>query len=495
MAGTEELDRARFYKEKQEYLDARQAYEGILNAASAEVPLPEVMRSNYSVQGLGHERAATDRWVVENHPELSEAAATLVREEREYLALDEPVANHGQGNCSIVQYTAAKFYEYAALAEMLYKLATDEQFRSNVGAQLGESLKQAVESGGWFSDLAIMFGSAMSAEGRAITGVLSEEHAEFNRELDEAGRAAASRTANRIGDYFGNKWKEFKQAWEECGLANAVAKTGIDGLFLVGEIVIGGVAFRGVRFAYRLTREGFHKVDIISVQSGKTVGTASWSTNAIEGKYGKPNDNHVGVSLPDQNRTIRDGPAREPSRSQPDTQNGNGAGGATRPLRSKEELLPNRRVPTYASGQFNSWWNDLSPEELRMLWQDNQIRKQIENQVRAPGGLHEWLMTGMGPKLKELGFTMDEIKVMTTPTKEASGPIPGTSGERWRHTTDEGKTGTGSGRMHDALEREIEQATDRADLLKRLETFSHEWLDNGPDSFPAPLRDLIINSQ
>ncbi|MBA8881476.1 hypothetical protein FHW16_005217 [Phyllobacterium myrsinacearum] len=34
-------------------------------------------------------------------------------------------------------------------------------------------------------------------------------------------------------------------------------------------------------------------------------------------------------------------------------------------------------------------------------------------------------MTGMGPKIKEMGFSMDDIKAMTTPTKDTTGPIPG----------------------------------------------------------------------
>lgn len=489
MAEPDRLDEARFLREKQEYLDARLAYEQTLNRVGAGMPIPAVMEANYSVQSGGYERAATDPWIRESHPELAEAAARLAREEQEYLALDEPVSNHAQANCSIIDYTAAKFYEYAALAEMLYKLATDEAFRNAIATALGE----AVESGGWLSDLAILIGAGFGGSQRAIAGAVNEDIAESNRQLNEAAQAAAARTADRISSYFSEKWQAFVKAWEECGLANAVAKTGIDGLFLAGEIVIGGVALKGVRFAYRLTREGLHKVDIISIDKGRSIGSQSWSTAALEGKYGKPQENQVGGVLPDRNNTIKDGPATEP---RPDGQNGRSRDNDNSPapaMRTKDELVPNGKVPSYSSGEFNSWWNDLSPEELDMLWKDRAIRNKIKAEVRSPGGLHEWLMTSMGPKLKELGFTMDEIKAMTTPTKEAAGPIPGTN-ERWRHTTDEGKTGEGAGRMHNALKKAIEDATDRNDLLSRLEEFSYGWLDDGPNSFPAPLRDLILDS-
>ena len=96
----------------------------------------------------------------------------------------------------------------------------------------------------------------------------------------------------------------------------------------------------------------------------------------------------------------------------------------------------------------------------------------------------------MGPDVKKLGFTMEDIKAMTTPTKKAEGRVPN-SNYRWRHTNEDGTTGENSGKMHKALEEAIKGAKDRDDLLRRLEDFSNKWLDNGPDSFPPPLRDLI----
>lgn len=161
--------------------------------------------------------------------------------------------------------------------------------------------------------------------------------------------------------------------------------------------------------------------------------------------------------------------------------------------RSNEELLRKYggEVPSDSNGEFKKWWNDLTPDELDNLWADRDIRADIKSAVRSPGGSHEWLMTGMGPKLKRLGFSMDDIKGMTTPTKETGGPHALKPGHRWRHTTDAGKTGEGSGAMHQALQKEIEDATSREDLLQRLGRFGNSWLDDGVNSFPPSLRDAI----
>lgn len=479
-----EAQAAKIRKERQDYEDAQRAYNDTLNRVSQGVANPMAMQSQYSSTG-GPERAATDPWVRQNHPDLSSAAQKLVKEEGEYRAIDEPASHHAQNNCSIPAYIGKKFYEYVAQAEMIYKLATDTEFRNKVIEQLGTAAKSAFSPGGWFSDFVV------SANGPPM-GSLSggaESQAAFDKAWNEY-QAATDRTVSRLQAVFSKMWDDFSKEWKECGLASAVTKVGIDGLFLGGEIVVGGAALRGIRFAYRLTKEGRHAVDIISVDTGKTIGSHSWPTEALDSKYGKPSDNQVAGVLKDTNRKIGDGPANEPSPTATDPKKTPET--ATRAIRTKEELLAatGGRVPTYASGKFNSWWNDLSVDELKMLLADEGIAKQIKAQVRAPGGLHEWLMTSLGPDVKKLGFTMEDIKAMTTPTKKAEGRVPN-SNYRWRHTNEDGTTGENSGKMHKALEEAIKGAKDRDDLLRRLEDFSNKWLDNGPDSFPPPLRDLI----
>lgn len=301
-----EAQAAKIRKERQDYEDAQRAYNDTLNRVSQGVANPMAMQSQYSSTG-GPERAASDPWVRQNHPDLSSAAQKLVKEEGEYRAIDEPASHHAQNNCSIPAYIGKKFFEYVAQAEMIYKLATDTEFRNKVIEQLGTAAKSAFSPGGWFSDFVV------SANGPPM-GSLSggaESQAAFDKAWNEY-QAATNRTISRLQAVFSKMWDDFAKEWKECGLASAVTKVGIDGLFLGGEIVVGGAALRGIRFAYRLTKEGRHAVDIISVDTGKTIGSHSWSTEALEGKYGKPPENQIAGKLPDANRAVGDGPANEP---------------------------------------------------------------------------------------------------------------------------------------------------------------------------------------
>jgi hypothetical protein len=88
---------------------------------------------------------------------------------------------------------------------------------------------------------------------------------------------------------------------------------------------------------------------------------------------------------------------------------------------------------------------------------------------------------------------MEEIKAFTSPTKTTSGPNPKT-GERWRHTNDDGKTGKGSGDMHKALDELFKDVKDRNELLRRYGYWANSWLDNGIDSLPPALRDAILRA-
>ncbi len=296
----------RYLKEQQDYTDAVSAYEQTLNRVAASAPVPMAMETNYSVASGGYQRAATDPWMSKNHPELGAAATRLAKEEREFRALDDPSASHGNNKCSIVGYTAEKFYEYVAAAEMIYLLATDEKFREDVAAKLGSLF----ERGGLISDFFTVLGSGAAAEGLAYSGG-NRQIIEANEAIIREGQAAAGRLVNRLKSYFTEKWEAFKKGWHECGLANAIVRAGIDGLFLAGEIAIGGAVMRGVRFAYQVTKAGLHRIEIIAVDKALTVGARSWSKEALEAKYGKPQQNQVAGLLKDENRSVPDRPATE----------------------------------------------------------------------------------------------------------------------------------------------------------------------------------------
>lgn len=312
MAHPDELDRARFLREEQEYLDARAAYERILASVASSKPLPTAMTSMYgSTNQTGPSRAASDPWIRESHPDLARAAGRLVEEEKEYLLLDEPIASHAQSNCSIVGYTAEKFYEYAMLGYELWRLATDESHRDQVLSNLAKASREAASSGGWFSDLMTVYGNAQTAGPRAIAGAVNEDIAASNERMAVAAEAAAKRTGERIASYFNEKWKTFLAEWEACGIAGAVAKTAIDGVFLLGEIAVGGVVLKGaaagLRFTYRALGGGRHQVDVIPSAGGPTLGSSTRTTDELDRQFKKPEENHVGGIAPDRNQRIGEG--------------------------------------------------------------------------------------------------------------------------------------------------------------------------------------------
>jgi hypothetical protein len=57
-------------------------------------------------------------------------------------------------------------------------------------------------------------------------------------------------------------------------------------------------------------------------------------------------------------------------------------------------------ILTAKSGKFNKFFNSLTSSELNELWKDKKIRKKIERQLRAPGGLHEWHLVSRAPPFK-----------------------------------------------------------------------------------------------
>ncbi|QXH49115.1 hemagglutinin repeat-containing protein [Pseudomonas fakonensis] len=131
--------------------------------------------------------------------------------------------------------------------------------------------------------------------------------------------------------------------------------------------------------------------------------------------------------------------------------------GTGKTLRSMDELLPNGKVPTHASGDFGRWFDNLTPDELNMLWADPKIKPAIERQIRKPGGLHEWCMVCRAPTFKEWGVSMDEIQRFRTRTAELNwiNPKDGVAGGHGRE---------GSGTFH----RELENLIDSSRSLKEF---------------------------
>ena len=132
-------------------------------------------------------------------------------------------------------------------------------------------------------------------------------------------------------------------------------------------------------------------------------------------------------------------------------------------------------IPSVRGGEFQSWFNKLTPEELEKIWADPTLKKQIEQRLRSPGGFHEWLPVSRAPIFKKWGITAEQIHQLRTATKD----VVFKSGNHG---------GDFSGTAHQQLFRLIEESKDFAAYLQKLRTWADDYLVGGADALPEGLR-------
>lgn len=255
-------------------------------------------------------------------PQQLEAGRRLDKEESEYRAIDEAVATYTQKNCSISNYTADKVYEYYAALEMVYKLATDAAFRESVVRKI-EELFQGGFLGNYMAANRILdhvdtlyeqrpglisFGFEYLFGSDESYAQLEKYDADLQSEIKRLERIAGGyrdEAFRALAAYFASVWQQIKAKYHDCGLLYAVTVTGIDGAFLAAEIGVGVSFLRGLKFIRRILPDGKIAIDVADIE-GRRLGSASWSREALDAKYGKPQDNHVGGFEPDTNRQLPD---------------------------------------------------------------------------------------------------------------------------------------------------------------------------------------------
>jgi filamentous hemagglutinin len=139
-----------------------------------------------------------------------------------------------------------------------------------------------------------------------------------------------------------------------------------------------------------------------------------------------------------------------------------------RPPRSIEELAPGGRIPSATSGNFVAWFDDLSVEELDMLWSNPKIKGYIEDAIRAPGGYHEWCMVCRAPTFKQWGVSMAEIQRFRTKTKELKWIHPETGLKG-------GHGGDGSGKFHFELKNIIDNSKSLEEFNAQIIQLRDRW--------------------
>ncbi|WP_311567297.1 DUF6862 domain-containing protein [Photobacterium arenosum] len=136
--------------------------------------------------------------------------------------------------------------------------------------------------------------------------------------------------------------------------------------------------------------------------------------------------------------------------------------------RTVGDILPTGKVPSNRGGAFNDWFNNLSSQELRTLWDDTQVRQTIQDRIRAPGGLHEWCMVCRAPDFKDWGVTMDEIKRFRTQTKDLNWTHPDTG-------LPGGHGGNGSGQFHNELRDIIDNSNSLDEFNSGVQKLKNRW--------------------
>jgi hypothetical protein len=154
----------------------------------------------------------------------------------------------------------------------------------------------------------------------------------------------------------------------------------------------------------------------------------------------------------------------------------------------KPSVAPSRitpaDVPTYSSGKFEEWFDKQTPAQLREYWRDQDLKDKITTQLLGPRGEHEFLMRVTAPKWKEWGVNARELRekysiAIDELNRRAKG---------WRHTTGPGTPAEGSKRVHNELQKIINDSNSLQDFKQKLKPWAQAYLNNGVQDLPSALQ-------
>lgn len=133
-------------------------------------------------------------------------------------------------------------------------------------------------------------------------------------------------------------------------------------------------------------------------------------------------------------------------------------------------------VPSVRNGEFQKWFNALTPEEFNQVWSNSGLRQKVESRLRSPGGFHEWLPVSRAPKFKEWGLTAEQIHALRSRTSQVRFKPSGRHG------------GMLSTTAHNELLRIVDDAPDYATFVTKLRTWANQRIVGGAGALPAGLR-------
>jgi hypothetical protein len=134
-------------------------------------------------------------------------------------------------------------------------------------------------------------------------------------------------------------------------------------------------------------------------------------------------------------------------------------------------------VPSVRNGEFNKWFNSLTPDEFDKVWADPKLRDIIKDRLRHPGGLHEWHLVSRADVFKRWGVSSEQIAEMRTLISETKFVNP-----KGKHG------GKGSTTAHNELLDIIDSSTDYDMFKRRLQNWANYRFDGGVDALPNGLK-------
>ncbi|MBL9014319.1 MAG: hypothetical protein JNL83_09085 [Myxococcales bacterium] len=133
-------------------------------------------------------------------------------------------------------------------------------------------------------------------------------------------------------------------------------------------------------------------------------------------------------------------------------------------------------VPSIRGGAFDRWFDSLSVGDLEALWARAEIRRVIEQRLRAPGGFHEWHLVARAPTFKGWGLGADAIRGLRTKIEEVAFKNPAG-----------GHGLEGSTTAHNELLAIIDSSQSYGDFVRRLQNWAHYRLEGGAERLPGRL--------
>ncbi|MGF6394562.1 RHS repeat-associated protein [Pseudomonas plecoglossicida] len=128
-------------------------------------------------------------------------------------------------------------------------------------------------------------------------------------------------------------------------------------------------------------------------------------------------------------------------------------------------------VPWEKNG-FESWFNGASVQDVI----DN--KKAVEDALRKPGGKHEMFPVSIASKAKELGFTAQELKEMTVPTKDIT--FVGVTDKHGNPVPDGPHHGSSAGRnFHNKLIKDLVKTQSKVEALGVIDTHHRNHMKLG----------------